>query len=530
MAETFAAKNRRVLPVMIVIASGIFAYVLTFRLPFTPFLIEADHHIFLYEGMRLVDGDVMYRDFFQFTFPGSQVFYWSMFSLFGLDYWILGIAIIGITALAALAGLLVSKYSINGWYFVLPPMVYVFFGFRWFGIDGSHRMFSPFLIMFAIWAVLSSQDLSRLIFAGFFCALASFFTQQRGVLAVSAIVLFFVVEGKMLKRPLRETAASAAVVGGAFLAFLLLFCAYFVAAAGFDAFYTATLEYPLKYYRYSPHNNLGTLLYNLNAALSPSSPTTLAAVIPAVLYVLVLPGTYLAFWALFLLRGRDYVWDFWRPIVPVAITGTILTVATFAAPNADRLYQIAMPGLIVLVWLLVYLKDHITGVTLKILRIALPGGAVLLLLTAIVQGIRIQTIWDYQVMDTPSGRLAYLPDPAIDGRYPWLLQRTRPGDFVFEIYEPFVYFPLHLRNPTSYGQIWDTNYSPTEHVATTIEQLKANPTRYIVWDNLYNKPPELRQPGDNTGLLSDYVLENYRPAGETIALPERHIQIWERKR
>ena len=115
-----------------------------------PFLIEADHHIFLYEGMRLFQGDRMYADFFEFTFPGSQAFYWCAFSLFGLRYWILGATIIAIAGASAWMCLAIAKRVIGGCFYFLPALVYVFYGFRWLGVDGSHRMFSPIFIMAAV--------------------------------------------------------------------------------------------------------------------------------------------------------------------------------------------------------------------------------------------------------------------------------------------------------------------------------------------------------------------------------------------
>ena len=75
---------------------------------------EVDHHMFLYEGMRLYDGDVMYRDFFQFTFPGSQAWYWLMFSIFGLKYWILSATLVAIAVGSAWICLKVSREVMGG--------------------------------------------------------------------------------------------------------------------------------------------------------------------------------------------------------------------------------------------------------------------------------------------------------------------------------------------------------------------------------------------------------------------------------
>lgn len=78
-----------------------------------------------------------------------------------------------------------------------------------------------------------------------------------------------------------------------------------------------------------------------------------------------------------------------------------------------------------------------------------------------------------------------------------------------------------------YGQIWDTDYTRPEHVSESIDGLKANPPRYILWNNDYNKPLESRAKGDHIGPLSDYLLQHYRPAGKMVTIPEGRIQVWE---
>jgi hypothetical protein len=109
------------------------------------------------------------------------------------------------------------------------------------------------------------------------------------------------------------------------------------------------------------------------------------------------------------------------------------------------------------------------------------------------------------------------------------MDRTKPGDIVFEAYQPYIYFPLLLRNPTRYGQIWDSDYTRPEHVAETIADLSAKRPRYILWNNDNNKTPEARSAGDHTAPLAEYLQQNYRPASDIIEIPEGRIQIWELK-
>ncbi|MFT3746431.1 MAG: hypothetical protein QM785_19325 [Pyrinomonadaceae bacterium] len=504
------------------IAAGVFVYLLVFKLPFTPFLNEVDHHMFLYEGMRLFDGDVMYRDFFQFTFPGSQAWYWLMFSIFGLKYWILSATIVAIAVGSAWTCLKVSREVIGGNLFVIPTLLFIFFGFRWDGLDGTHRMFSPIFLMLAIWILLRRNDLKGFLLAGSFCAIASFFTQQRGVYVVAAIAVFLVADGLNSGKKLSETAWSIGAVAGSFLAALAVLCSYFIIAAGSGNFFAATLEYPAKYYHYAVYNNFGILALDLNSSFQIVDFSSAFSAAASLFYLFGLPLSLLFFWIVFLLKRKQHDWQYSRGIVLVALIGSVLTF-TITAPNTSRLFQIAMPGLIVFVWLISYAKERF-GFAAKTL-IAATACFVLL---SFIQAIRVQT-FPHQLLETPSGKLAYNPSPIIDKRYKWLMERTKPGDLVFEAYQPYIYFPLLLRNPGRYGQIWDSNYTRPEHVAETIADLAAKRPRYILWNNDYNKPPEARSAGDHTAPLAEYLQQNYRPASDVIEIPEGRIQIWELK-
>lgn len=503
------------------LAAGIFIYLLVFKLPFTPFLNEVDHHMFLYEGMRLFDGDVMYRDFFQFTFPGSQAWYWLMFSIFGLKYWILSVTIVAIAVGSAWTCLKVSREVISGNLFIIPTLLFVFFGFRWDGLDGTHRMFSPIFLMLAVWILLRRNDVKGYLLAGCFCAIASFFTQQRGVYVVAAFAVFIVADGLNTSKKLREIAGSIATLSGSFLVVLAVLCSYFIITAGPEPFFAATLEYPAKFYQYAVYNNFDILALDLKSTLEIVDFSTAFSAAASLFYLFALPSSLLAFWIVFLLKRKQHAWRYWRGIVLVALVGSVLTF-TITAPNTSRLFQVALPGLIVFVWLILYANERFTFAA-KGLAIA---TACLVLLSSI-QAIRVQT-FPHQLLETPSGTLAYNPSPIIDKRYKWLMERTKPGDIVFEAYQPYIYFPLLLRNPTKYGQIWDSDYTRPEHVAETIADLAAKRPRYILWNNDYNKRPEARSAGDHTAPLADYLQQNYRPASETSEIPEGHIQIWER--
>jgi hypothetical protein len=56
------------------------------------------------DGQRILNGELPYRDFFQFTPPGTDLFYFFVFKLLGLHLWVtnmvvltLGVALCGLS-------------------------------------------------------------------------------------------------------------------------------------------------------------------------------------------------------------------------------------------------------------------------------------------------------------------------------------------------------------------------------------------------------------------------------------------------
>src|SRR5690606_21160063 len=127
--------KQRIMEVAVPLTAAVFAYCLLFQFPFTPVFSETDQLIFIHEGSRMIHGDVMYRDFFQFTFPGTQSFYALILLIFGQQYWVLPAGIIAISATLAALCFVLSRAAFSGWLCLLPPAIFIFFGLRWFGLD-----------------------------------------------------------------------------------------------------------------------------------------------------------------------------------------------------------------------------------------------------------------------------------------------------------------------------------------------------------------------------------------------------------
>lgn len=67
---------------------AVFLYLQLFILPATPIQHAGDQAVFLVGATRMLEGQVIYRDFFRFVLPGTECIYFLLFKLFGVRAWI----------------------------------------------------------------------------------------------------------------------------------------------------------------------------------------------------------------------------------------------------------------------------------------------------------------------------------------------------------------------------------------------------------------------------------------------------------
>ena len=127
----------------------VFLYLQLFILPAIPVYVENDQLLPISNAMRLLDGEVMYRDFFHFAPPGTELYYAAAFSLFGTKVWVVNATVFLLGLAQLLILFILSKRIFSKIYCYLPALIYFVIGFRLWGIDGSYRLFSVVFVMAA---------------------------------------------------------------------------------------------------------------------------------------------------------------------------------------------------------------------------------------------------------------------------------------------------------------------------------------------------------------------------------------------
>ena len=515
--------NIRKHDILLLLGTLVFLYLLVFRLPFYPYFYEKDHLIFLYNADRIFNGEMPYRDFFSFTFPGTDVVYLVLFSIFGLKYIVLPIAIIIAGLLLFATAIKLSRTALSGAVAYLPPVIYIFFGLRWFGVEGSHRLFAPLFINIGLLIVARARNVLTLVLTGVCCAFSSYFTQQRGIFAAFGFCVFLFAEDLATGTGSRRSFRDCSILAAAFSVSLLLLCLPFLAAAGIQELVFDTLVYPAQHYSQHPDNTYAIFFTELKRELTIDEAGKLFSAPAAVLYGLIVPLTPVAFFAYFWRKRRVKDWSFWRVPMLLAIVGaTVLLGST--APMHVRFFNISIPSLILLCWLLCRTE----WISKNVQKLSLAAIS-LLLVMSFALALRFQFLPGVEVIQLPVGPVAVVPPNDQFQRFIWLRDHTSPGEYVYEVYEPYVNFPLQLKNPTRISQVFPNGYTSAEQIDAVICDLSKNRPRFIVWDNSYNTPRELRAAGDNTGTLADYVQQQYEPVDRIYMIADHPIQIWKLK-
>ncbi len=499
-------------PVLWFLLGGfVFLYLELFMLPYTSVLADGDQTIFLHDAMRMLEGQVIYRDFFQFTLPGTQLVYLALLKLFGLRAWIPNAMVILLGVSLTWLSMVVSSKLVDGACAFLPGLLFLTFVFR-NPLDGTHHWYSTLAVMAALAVLIENRSTACLAAAGALCGLATCFTQTRGLVAVLGFAVFLLWERHQKGERWRWLLLREGCLFATFLATVGAFNAYFVWKVGLGRFLDCTVTFVLKYYSAERWNNWKIYMTELPRFPPWSNLPQLA--IRLLIHVL-LPLIYVLFFVRYWREAGDHPEQPWDRVMLVNIAGSFLFLGIASSPSWLRLCSVSLPALILLVWF-VRCPGNLELAVLRMLW-------VVALFLAIVEPLMRQHHWR-EYLDLPTGRTAFL-DPNTYDRFQWMFRRTRRSDFFFEGPYAEIYFPLGLRNPTEVHYVTPTDYTRPEQVQNVIEGLEKHQVRFILWSTSLDFPDQMRPWGYHLGPLRAYMGNHYhvvKTFGES-------VQIWERK-
>jgi len=458
----------------------------------------------------MLEGQVIYRDFFEFLPPGIDLVYLTILKFVGSHAWVPNALLVLLGVCLANLCIVISKHLFRGGDAYLPGLLFVVVAFR-SGLDGTHHWFSVLAVLAAIAIMLKERTLARVAAAGALCGIASDFTTTRGVVAVIALGVFLLWEARRKGQDWRRVWLCEAVLLTSFLIPFVAFNAYFAWKVGLQRFLECTVLFPAEYYPADARwNSLQVYMTEVPRFL----PWYRLPALGVWLFIHSLqPLIYLLFFSRYWRQERITPHEPWEQLMLLSIAGLSLFAGVAPAPGLVRLCSISLPALILFVWF-VQASEKYKRTGVRLLWVA----ALILAVGATVER---QARWK-KFLDMPTGRTASLY-PASYERYQWLLQHTRPSEYFFEGDFADMYFPLALRNPAKVPFLTNTDYTRPEQVQDVVASLERHRVRFVLWSLLLDVPRE-KPAGDHLEPLREYLREHYRVA-HTFS---DFAQVWER--
>jgi uncharacterized membrane protein YecN with MAPEG domain len=447
----------RQLPLYIIAGTFLYLCCNVFSWRGTPFLLGGDEQVFWMNALRMQQGELIYRDFFEFTPPGTDLVYLAAFKLLGARIWatnvmllLLGTSLVGLCFANARRVLPGAEAALAAGLFLVLD-----FG-HW--LDGTHHWFSVLSVMIAILVLSRHSSAPRIMVSGALLGLASFFTQTRGVAAAAGFLGFLLWSGFREQTPWR-------VQAGQLLRLLLplavtwsVLSAWFIFKLGISTLYYFQVVYVLEYVA----NKAQTLFWLEHPWLPAEQLVYFGA-----------PFVY----ALSLWRSWKAPADAARSVALLAFAGAALFLEVAQSPNSLRVEVVVMPAVILSVWLVSGLFQKLRGgVRWRAWGLALTW---LVLVAAGAHQVWIRNSTRTLIVDLPAGRAATVESAGT--KLAWLARHTTPGELFFQASYQSLYLPLGLRNP-AYDYL-DRSTSP-EFAARDLRQLASQRVRYVLWSPL----------------------------------------------
>ena len=234
--------------VLFLFAALAFLYYFLFVPPFLPTQGSSwDSLLYLAPGQRMYQGEIIYRDVFEFVTPGTALVNFLMFKLFGLRLWIPDLLAVLLGAGLAFLGVVISRKIMRPGLALLPSAVFLVSA-RGFLCDATHHWYSVLAAIAAVAVLLEKRTPGRIAAAGLLCGLSASFTQTRGLAVAAGFAVFLWWETRQRREGWRGLLRNEMwLLAGCFSAFLAL-NAYFIWEAGPARYFWCTVVYVMKYY------------------------------------------------------------------------------------------------------------------------------------------------------------------------------------------------------------------------------------------------------------------------------------------
>jgi len=465
---------------------------------------SGDEGTVIYGAVRVTEGQVPLRDFFEVIGPGS--FYWlaAFFKIFGTSILATRISVALTSVSTALLMYFLARRLKTG-YDAVPAVLLLAttFGGLWPAI--SHHNDSNLFALLSFTAIVCWIDKRRpwmLCLAGALAGITTLILQPKGILLfLSFVLLIFLFRGGTRLR------SSLAWLTGSYLVIGLTVVSFYWKAGGLSGLIYANVVWPLTNY-----SGVNAVFYGHGvqefywepwiAALRAAGSRALAfgiasLLIVPLLFVMALPviGALLA-----IFRRRH---AFHSASLPYWISGAALWISEFHRRDITHL---AFGSALLFIPCLHYLARERRRIHFYILQlICISSFALAVFNGGIVLAARAK------VASRRGPFYALKSNPVLE----FLNSRTQPGEEIFAYpYCPQYYYLSATRNPTRFSVLM-YQINTDSQFRETVRSLEEKKVRYVIWDRGFSERakwcwPTYALPRQEHLIVEPYLAEHYR--------------------
>ena len=480
-------------------------YLRSFLFPATPLLLWGDSLGYATKGVRMLEGELPYRDFFDFVTPGTQLIYALVFRCVGVAMWAPNLLMCIMAAATAVWVTWCARSLVTGKLVYLPAVLVT--GIVMAGsFDATHHWFSTLLTMGAAAVLFNGFSSRRIVLAGILCGLAASFTQTKGAALTVALLAYLCWKSRAERADRRQLLRRGIQLCVPAMAVFLAINLPFVLAAGLQRWYSDLIVFPLLYFGSVSANN-----WHVIADEFAGKRGLLKCVCLPFLYLAV-PLSYVWVFVELWRRGkRDYEKQY-DQLLLLALVGVAMLMMVAPSPSLRRISCVSPPAMILLA------SAISRGRTLS--KMAAGGLAAISVIVAFTQVAPIQ-LRHHERLNLPVGQVAIPGDDDAEV-YKWMASRTHPGQWYFGM--PPYTLPLRLKNPTPIESPAPGDYMRPEQIAAAIAGLERTRPELLLLRPVLYIPHFLGLPADHLQPFHDYLVAHYRRT-KTFATGD---EAWER--
>ncbi len=493
-----------------------FLLVAVVSLYFGPYLnryMYRDEGNWVYGVERLYNGEIVYRDFFEYIFPGIYFLLLLFYKLFGLNFTAARIPLFMALILAGFLIYLLSKRLKDSvWFGALCLLFYLSIILP--GWDAlSHHIFSVTASLLAIYAfcrfIESGYKRKNLIFCGLASALVPFFTQSTGAYVVIAGNVFLILHHLLIskceasslgsrldiKRLIGQLGIYNLVIGLFFLPVL----GFFYAHSALDDMTYHTFTWIMENYKLD--TALSYFAEEIPIILMPLTHFSFSALVSSIKEIFIgyfqiigfsLTLAYIGFKSLI---KKEYIKSNAHYLLLFGAIGLAVFLASLSNPRDLQIRTMSIVGYM----LFFYCCFEFLAIDHTKPRFALSNTIKVTLFSVVLLFLTTDLFYDnigrslayynnsYKV-HTPRGTITadIKTGKHLEELYAIIEQYTAPGEDVFMYYhQSLLYFLFDRHNPTRFNTI-DFYYTPGQ-MADAITSLKRSKPKIVFRDDFIRR-------------------------------------------